>query len=63
MVRPGRFGPGNAYVMYRFANRSACFVHAYQLGLDGAQASWATKKYHGHHMLPNSVMEALDSSN
>jgi hypothetical protein len=36
----------------RFANRSMCFISAYCQGLSGAQAAWANKKYHGHHMLP-----------
>jgi hypothetical protein len=36
----------------RFADRSARFISAYRLGLSGAQAAWANKKYHGHRILP-----------
>jgi len=30
-------------IIFRFENYSAWFIHAYQLGLNGAQASWANK--------------------
>lgn len=34
----------------------ACrFMDAYTKGLDGKQAAWATKKYHGHRVLPDST--------
>jgi hypothetical protein len=36
----------------RFSTRSLRFMDAYQKGLNGKQASWAVKKYHGHHGRP-----------
>ena len=36
----------------RFANCSAIFISVYAQGLNGAEALWANKKYHGHHSLP-----------
>ncbi|TEB25675.1 hypothetical protein FA13DRAFT_1756509 [Coprinellus micaceus] len=38
--------------MVRFANRSARFISAYHIGLTGAEAAWANKRYHGHRVLP-----------
>jgi hypothetical protein len=35
----------------RFVNQSTCFIPAYCQGLSSAQAAWANKKYHGHHIL------------
>lgn len=35
-------------------------MDAYRKGLNGKQAAWANKKYHGHRMLPNSIMDDLD---
>ncbi|KIJ30500.1 hypothetical protein M422DRAFT_187082, partial [Sphaerobolus stellatus SS14] len=46
-----------------FANQSARFLDAYQKGLNGAQAMWANRKYHGHRVLPEKIMEALDATN
>jgi len=37
------------------------FVDAYQRGLNGSQAAWAAKKYHGHHILPPSILSELDT--
>ncbi|KIO17278.1 hypothetical protein M407DRAFT_16346 [Tulasnella calospora MUT 4182] len=42
--------------MRRFSIRSARFIDAYRKGLDGAQAAWANKKYHGHRTLPTRIM-------
>jgi hypothetical protein len=39
-------------IVCRFANRSARFISTYRQGLSGAQATWANKKYHSHHVLP-----------
>ena len=39
-------------VSFRFANRAAQFISAYQQGLTGAEAAWANKRYHGHRTLP-----------
>lgn len=46
----------------RFANRSLRFMDAYQKGLNGSQAAWASKKYRGHRILPQSLMEDLDNA-
>ena len=46
----------------RFANCSARFINAYKRGLDGPQAAWANKKYHGHRVLLDSIMQALDTT-
>jgi hypothetical protein len=42
-----------------YANRSAHFMNAYRKGLNGAQASWANKKYHGHRTLPLAIMNEI----
>ncbi|KAB5589655.1 hypothetical protein CTheo_6910 [Ceratobasidium theobromae] len=44
----------------RFAARSQRFVHAYHHGLTGSQAAWAAKQYHGHRLIPQSILEAMD---
>ncbi|KAG2153113.1 uncharacterized protein EDB93DRAFT_1249026 [Suillus bovinus] len=49
--------------MQCFAMRSARFIDAYQKGLNGTQAAWAIKKYRGHRVLPQSIMEELDCLN
>ncbi|KAH8979999.1 hypothetical protein EDB92DRAFT_1806021, partial [Lactarius akahatsu] len=48
--------------VYRFANRSAQFIHAYGEGLTGAQAVWANKKYHGHCTLPPDMIKEVRAS-
>ncbi|KAF8225733.1 hypothetical protein L208DRAFT_413992 [Tricholoma matsutake] len=40
----------------RYANRSARFIDAYSKGLTGADAIWANQKYHGHRVLPASIL-------
>lgn len=45
-----------------FANRSARFIDAYTKGLSGAQAAWATRRYHGHRVLPNSIFKELSDA-
>ncbi|EIN05547.1 hypothetical protein PUNSTDRAFT_115955 [Punctularia strigosozonata HHB-11173 SS5] len=42
------------------AKRSRRFMDAYRKRLNGKQAAWAAKKYHGHRQLPASIMEELD---
>ncbi|KAG2352203.1 hypothetical protein BDR07DRAFT_1314853, partial [Suillus spraguei] len=32
------------------------FINAYKHGLNGAQAAWAVKKYHGHRVLPEDLL-------
>jgi len=39
------------------------YMHAYRLGINGAQAIWANKKYHGHRVLPVGLMKELEVSN
>ncbi|KAI6104708.1 hypothetical protein EV401DRAFT_2060837 [Pisolithus croceorrhizus] len=36
------------------------FIDAYKHGLNGAQAAWAVRKYHGHRVLPENLMAELD---
>ncbi|KAG1781330.1 hypothetical protein EV702DRAFT_962926, partial [Suillus placidus] len=43
-----------------FAMRSARFIDAYQKGLNGMQATWAIKKYRGHHVLPQTILDKFD---
>jgi hypothetical protein len=35
-----------------YANRSFRFIDAYAQGLNGSQAAWANRRYHGHRTLP-----------
>ena len=37
------------------------FMEAYSKGLDGKQAAWATKKYKGHRVLPDTLIQDLDT--
>ena len=48
--------------VYRYANRSAWFIHAYGEGLTGAQAAWANKRYHSHHTLPLDMIREVKNS-
>jgi hypothetical protein len=43
----------------RYANGSAPFMDAYCKGLNGVQASWANKLYHGHCNLPLRIMDEM----
>jgi hypothetical protein len=38
-------------------------MDAYQKGLNGKQAVWASKKYRGHRVLPESIMMELEKAN
>ena len=52
----------HSYCVYRYANRSARFIHAYGEGLTGAQAAWANKRYHSHCTLtPDMIREVKNS--
>jgi hypothetical protein len=42
----------------RYANRCARFTHAYASGLNGPEAAWANRKYHGHRTLPPEMLLA-----
>ena len=46
----------------RFSIRSRRFMDGYQRGLNGKQAAWASKKYRGHRVLPESIMRELDKA-
>jgi hypothetical protein len=48
--------------MRKFATRSHHFMDAYEQGLNGHQAAWATRKYQGHHVLPVSIMNDLEKA-
>ncbi|KIJ31065.1 hypothetical protein M422DRAFT_186398 [Sphaerobolus stellatus SS14] len=45
----------------RYANRSAKFMDAYAKGLNGAQAAWAARKYRGHPVLPENILQELEA--
>jgi hypothetical protein len=38
-------------------------MDAYEKGLNGRQAAWASKKFKGHQILPESIMMELDNAN
>jgi hypothetical protein len=38
-------------------------MDAYWKGLNGRQAAWAAKRYRGHRVLPESIMQELDHEN
>ncbi|KIL55567.1 hypothetical protein M378DRAFT_188659 [Amanita muscaria Koide BX008] len=48
--------------MRRFANRSRRFIDAYDKGLNGQQAAWAARKYRGHRVLPETLMNDLQKA-
>jgi len=37
-------------------------MDAYRKGLDGKQAAWASKQYHGHRVLPDTIMAELETA-
>ena len=43
--------------------RSRRFMDAYERGLNRRQAAWAARRYKGHRVLPNEIMEELGSNN
>ncbi|KAI9057198.1 hypothetical protein FKP32DRAFT_1615362 [Trametes sanguinea] len=45
--------------MRRFYTRSLRFADAYTKGLSGKQAAWASKKYRGHRVIPESIFTEL----
>ncbi|KIJ08616.1 hypothetical protein PAXINDRAFT_88609 [Paxillus involutus ATCC 200175] len=49
-------------LMRKYATRSRRFIDAYQKGLDGKQAAWAAKKYHGHRILLPSILREFDEA-
>jgi hypothetical protein len=38
-------------------------MDAYRKGLNGKQASWAAKKYRGHRMIPDTILQDLERAN
>jgi hypothetical protein len=38
-------------------------MDAYSKGLNGKEAAWASKKYRGHRVLPESLMSDLEKAN
>jgi hypothetical protein len=47
---------------FSFANRSRRFIDAYGKGLNGQQAAWAARKYRGHRVLPETLMDDLEQA-
>jgi len=45
-----------------FANRSRCFMDAYEKGLNGCEAVWAARKYHSHRIIPESLMAHMEKA-
>ena len=43
----------------KFSNQSLQFMDTYDHGLNGRQAVWVSRKYCGHWVLPNDIMEEL----
>jgi hypothetical protein len=37
-------------------------MDAYHKGLDGKQAAWAAKRYHGHRMVSESILAEYDEA-
>jgi hypothetical protein len=37
-------------------------MDAYHKGLDSPQAVWANRKYHGHQVLPNNIIDHLEAA-
>ncbi|KZT67640.1 hypothetical protein DAEQUDRAFT_672921, partial [Daedalea quercina L-15889] len=46
----------------RYFVRAQRFMDAYRRGLSGKQAAWASKKYCGHRMLPNGILDDLEKA-
>ena len=47
-------------MMRKFSTRSRRFMDAYDRGLNGRQAAWAARKYRGHRVLPQDILEELE---
>ena len=42
--------------------KSHRFMDAYSRGLNGRQAAWAARKYRGHRILPETIMDELEKA-
>ena len=51
------------FVPCRFSTQSLWFMDAYEKGLTGSQAAWASWKYQGHRTLPDTILAELDNAN
>lgn len=49
-------------LVHRFSIRSFRFMDAYEKGLNGKQAAWASKKYRGHRVLPEGILRELSNA-
>jgi hypothetical protein len=49
--------------VHHFSNRSLQFMDAYSRGLTGSQAAWAARKYRGHRVLPDTIMNEIEKAN
>jgi hypothetical protein len=47
---------------FSFANHSHQFIDAYSKGLNVQQTAWAARKYCGHCMLPETLMDDLEQA-
>ncbi|KAG0696800.1 hypothetical protein DFH29DRAFT_949552 [Suillus ampliporus] len=50
-------------IIHRFATQSLWFMDPYRKGLQGKQAAYAVKRYHGHCTLPLSLFKDLNTLN
>ncbi|OAX31650.1 hypothetical protein K503DRAFT_698454 [Rhizopogon vinicolor AM-OR11-026] len=48
------------HTIHRFSIRACRFMDAYEKGLNRNQAAWASKKYRGHRVLPESILRDFD---
>ncbi|KAF9219452.1 hypothetical protein BS17DRAFT_858841 [Gyrodon lividus] len=49
--------------MRKYACWARHFMNTYRMGLTGRQAAWASKKYQGHRVLPNLILDELEKAN
>jgi len=47
---------------FSFATCARRFIDAYAKGLQGKGAAWAAKKYRGHRILPESILQDFDDA-
>lgn len=50
----------NIISIRRFCTRTRRFMDGYRYGLTGKAAAYAEKKYHGHRVLPQTILEELE---